>query len=206
MQIYPEIRFGRDEINDRLVIDFGANRSSLGTLPLLLLLPAGFCLLQAILPSEKNGFWWTPLGIFLLALSLILTAMAQYYFTDRVIIDRKRHEIWQETRCGKYAREGFRISFDQVAGIGFKGKWIKTRYGTYLGFNTVLVSRTGIITPVSLEFREDKFKNYVEMARKISEFIGSEFVEPNIKLPRLVLEHSGGQHRITYRVSRPGQN
>lgn len=27
MQIYPEIKFGQDAANDRLVIDFGANRS-----------------------------------------------------------------------------------------------------------------------------------------------------------------------------------
>lgn len=205
MQIYPEIKFGQDEINDRLVIDFGANRSFLGFLPLLLLLPGGYCFLMSMLPDEQRGICDVPLGIFFLVIALILTAIAQYYFTDRVFFDRKNREVWQETRCGKYVKEDFRLSFDQLAGIGLSGKWRKDKYGSYWEFTIVVVSQTGVIKPITLYFREDRFRHYVETARTISSFVGREFVEPNFKLPRLVLEYVGEQSRITYRVGKKGQ-
>lgn len=205
MQIYPEIKFGQDTVKDRLVIDFGANRSSLGMLPLLLLLPAGYCLMMPIIREGEPSIFGMPLGIFFLVLSLLLTAIAQYHFTDRVFFDRKNHEIFQETRCFSHAREKFRLSFDQVAGIALSGKWTKVKYGAYWEFTIVIVSKAGVIMPVSLGFREDRFKHYSKIAHTISEYIGSEFVEPNIKLPRLVLEDSGTQLRITYRVGKMGQ-
>lgn len=68
----------------------------------------------------------------------------------------------------------------------------------------VIVSKAGVIIPVSLGFREDRFKHYSKIAHTISEYIGSEFIEPNVKLPRLVLEGSGTQLRITYRVGKMG--
>jgi hypothetical protein len=205
MQVYPEIKFGRDTVNDRLVIDFGANRSSLGMLPLFLLLPAGYCLMMSMFNEGILSTYGVPLGIFILVLSLVLTAIAQYYFTDRVFFCRKSQDIWQETRCFSHVSEEFRLSFDQVTGIALSGKWTTAKYGSYWEFTMVVVSKTGAIKPVSLDFREDRFKHYSELARTISEFIGSEFVEPNVKLPRLVLEGSGQQPRITYRVGKKGQ-
>jgi len=205
MQIYPEIKFGQDEANERLVIDFGANRSFLGFLPLLLLLPGGYCFLMSMFNEGVLSTYGVPLGILFLVIAMILTAIAQYYFTDRVFFDRKIREIWQEARCGTYIKEDFRFSFDQLAGIGLSGKWTKAKYGSYWEFKIVVVSQTGVIKPVTLAFREDRYKHYVEMARTISGFVGSEFVEPNIKLPRLVLEHHGPQPRITYRVGKMGQ-
>ncbi len=205
MQVYPEISFGQDSANDRLVIDFGANRSFLGLLPLLLLLPAGYCFMVLAFPEQQQGVCGLPMGIFFLVLSLVLTAIGQYYFTDRVIFDRKNRDVWQETRCGNYHKEDFRLSFDQVAGIGLKGKWTRAKYGSYWEFKIVVVSQTSVIEPVTLAFREDKFKHYVELARTISDFVGKKFVEPNVKLPRLVLEYSGDQPLITYRVGKPGQ-
>ncbi|OGK12127.1 MAG: hypothetical protein A2W80_11470 [Candidatus Riflebacteria bacterium GWC2_50_8] len=204
MKIYPEIRFGQDKVNDRLVIDFGAERSFLATLPLWLLLPAGYCFMMTIMPSEQQGIFGMAHGIFLLVLALVLTAIAQYYFVDRVIFDRKSQEIWQETRCGRFSRQAFRLSFAEVAGIGLSGKKVAADYGSYLEFKIVLVSQAGAVIPVSLGFREDRQKHYVEIARTISYFIGSEFVEPNPRLPRLVLEDSGQQIYITYRVAKIG--
>jgi hypothetical protein len=202
LKIYPEIQFGQDKVNDRLVIDFGAERSFLATLPLWLLLPAGYCFLTTIMPPEQQGIFGVAHGIFLLVLSLVLTAVAQHYFSDRVVFDRKNHEIWQETRCGKLVREEFRHSFSQMAGVGLSGKLIEAQYGSYWEFKIVIISQTGVVKPVSLGFREDRYKYYVEIARTISEFIGREFVEPKLKLPRLLLEHSGQQIRITYRVGK----
>ncbi|HMM58700.1 MAG TPA: hypothetical protein PKC25_01075, partial [Candidatus Rifleibacterium sp.] len=168
MQIYPEIRFGQDTANGRLVFDFGANRSFLGYLPLLLLLPGGYCFLMSILPDEQRGICDVPLGIFFLVIALILTAIAQYYFTDRVFFDCKSREVWQETRCGTYLKEDFRLSFDQIAGIGLSGKWRKDKYGSYWEFAIVVVSQTGAIKPATLYFRKDRFKHYVEIARTVS--------------------------------------
>jgi hypothetical protein len=204
VQLYPEIRFSQDKVNDRLVIDFGAERSFLAKLPLWLLLPAGYCFLMTIMPPEQQGIVGMTHGIFLLVFALVLTAVAQYCFSDRVILDRKSHEIWQETRCGKFSREAFRLYFADVAGIGLNGNMINADYGSYYEFRIVLVSQTGVIMPVSLGFREDRYKQHVEIARTISYFIGYELVEPNPKLPRLVLEHSGPQLQITYRVGKIG--
>ncbi|HNW12774.1 MAG TPA: hypothetical protein PKI71_15525, partial [Candidatus Rifleibacterium sp.] len=180
MQIYPEIKFGQDEANERLVIDFGANRSFLGFLPLLLLLPGGYCFLMSMFNEGVLSTYGVPLGILFLVIALILTAIAQYYFTDRVFFDRKIREVWQETRCGTYIKEDFRFSFDQLAGIGLSGKWRKDKYGSYWEFAIVIVSQAGVIKPVTLYFREDRFRHYVETARTISSFVGREFVEPNI--------------------------
>lgn len=204
MKIYPEIQFSQDKVNDRLVIDFGAERSFLAKLPLWLLLPAGYCFMAPIISLEQQARFGMTHGIFLLVLALVLTAIAQYYFTDRVIFDRKSQEIWQATRCGKFSKQAFRLSFAEVAGIGLGGAKIKTDYGSYLEFKIVLVSRAGTVTPVTLGFREDRHKHYVELARTLSNFIGCEFVEPNPKLPRLVIEDSGTQLRITYRVAKTG--
>lgn len=205
MQVYPEIKFGQDTVNDRLVIDFGANRSSLGMLPLMLLLPAGYCLMMSMFNEGILSTYGVPLGIFILVLALVLTAIAQYYFTDRVFLDRKAREVWQEARCFGRVSEEFRLSFDQVTGIALSGKWTTAKYGSYWEFTMVIVSKTGVIKPVSLDFREDRFKHYTEIVRTISEFVGSEFVAPNIKLPRMVLEGSGTKSRITYRVGKMGQ-
>ena len=174
-------------------------------LPLLLLLPAGYCLMMSMFNEGILSTYGVPLGIFILVLSLVLTAIAQYYFTDRVFFDRKAHEVWQEARCFGHVREEFRLSFDQVTGIALSGKWTTAKYGSYWEFTMVIVSKTGIIKPVSLDFREGRFKHYTEIACTISEFVGSKFVEPNIKLPRLVIESSGTQSSITYRVGKMGQ-
>ncbi len=204
MQIYPEVKLGQDVANDRLVIDFGANRSFLGFFPLLLLLPAGCCLMMPMFNEGVLGKYGVPLGIFFLALAIILTAVAQYYFTDRVFFDRKNGVVCQETRCGCHVTQGFRLSFDEVAGIGLSGKWVQAKYGSYWEFKIVIVSQAGVIMPVTLEFRKDRYKYYVEMARTIGDFVGSDFVEPNVNLPCLVLENSGSQPRITYRVGKNG--
>lgn len=190
MKIYPEIRFGHDKVNDRLIIDFGAERTYLATLPLLLLFPAGYCFMMTILPLEQPSIVGKAHGIFFLALSIVLTAIAQNYFSDRIFFDHKSQEIWQETSCCGYSSQAFRLPFDKVAGVGLSGEKISGKYGSYLEFKIVLVTKEAAVIPISLGFREDRHKHYVEVARKISYFLGCEFVEPDHRLPRIVLEGS----------------
>ncbi len=186
MQLYPEIRFSQDKVNDRLVIDFGAERSFLAKLPLWLLLPAGYCFLMTIMPAEQQGIVGMTHGIFLLVFALVLTAVAQYCFSDRVILDRKSHEFGRkpavENSQGK--RSGFYL---RCSGHRAEWKYINADYGSYYEFRLVLVSQTGVIMPVSLGFREDRYKQHVEIARTISCFIGYELVEPNPSFPVLFL-------------------
>ncbi|HNX75969.1 MAG TPA: hypothetical protein PLM07_17780 [Candidatus Rifleibacterium sp.] len=161
--------------------------------------------MMSIFDDSIMKTYGVPLGIFFLALAIVLTAIAQYYFTDRVFFDRKNHEIRHESRCFSRVSEEFRLSFDEVAGIALSGKWAKGKHGSFWSFKMVVVSKTGIIEPVSLPFHQDKFKFYTEMARSISVFIGTKFVEPNVKLPRLVLEGVSPKLQITYRVGKMGQ-